>query len=170
MNRCLEKTNIPESMTIGKTTLIQQDPSVSIDPEHAYQIWEEIHNSLISYGLFFEEQKGFRKRTRGTGELLYIDQHILQESKTRRKNLAMVWIYDKKVYDMVPQSWIVDGVKMYKTPDKVIKFYRGNHEKLGYVIDSRWKKFNWSKNPERYALERSPFNSSRKFFQSSVKF
>ena len=25
-------------------------------------------------------------------ELLYIDQHILNESKNRRKNLAMAWI------------------------------------------------------------------------------
>ena len=34
-------------------------------------------------------------------ELLYIDQHIINESKTKRKkNLAMVWIDNKKAYDM----------------------------------------------------------------------
>ena len=53
------------------------------------QIREEIYNSLISRGLFPEEQKGCRKGTRGTGELLYIAQHNLNESKMRRKNLAM---------------------------------------------------------------------------------
>ena len=49
------------------------------------QIREEIHNSLTSHGLFPEEQKGCRKGSRGTAELLYIDQHILNESNTRPK-------------------------------------------------------------------------------------
>ena len=68
------------------------------------QIREEIYFSLTSHRLFFEEQKGCRKGSRGIGELLYIDQHIPNESKTRRKNLAMAWIDYKKAYDMVPQS------------------------------------------------------------------
>ena len=46
------------------------------------------------------------KASRGTGELLYIDQHILNESKTRQKNLAMAWIDHKKAYNMILQSWI----------------------------------------------------------------
>ena len=36
--------------------------------------------------------------SRGTAELLYIDKHILNESKNRRKNLAMAWIDNKKLY------------------------------------------------------------------------
>ena len=49
-------------------------------------------------------QKGCHKGSRGTAELLYIDQHILNGNKTRRKNLAVAWIDYKKAYDMVPQS------------------------------------------------------------------
>ena len=60
------------------------------------QIREKIYNSLTSRGLFPDEQKGCCKGSRGTAELLYIDQHILNESKTRRKNLAMAWIDYKK--------------------------------------------------------------------------
>ena len=60
------------------------------------QIREQIYSSLISRGIFPDEQKGFCKRIRGTEELLYIDQHILNESKTRQKNLAMAWIDYKK--------------------------------------------------------------------------
>ena len=78
------------------------------------QIREKIDYSLTSRGLFPEEQKGCRKRSRGIAELLYIDQHILNESKTRRKNLAMDWIDYKKAYDMLPQSWILQCLKMYK--------------------------------------------------------
>ena len=83
---------------------------------------EEIYNSLMSRGLFSKEEKGCRKGSRGTAELLYIDQHILNESKTRRKNLAMVWIDYKKAYNMVPQSWITNCLKMYKISHDVINF------------------------------------------------
>ena len=72
--------------------------------------------------MFPEERKGCRKGSRGTGELLYIDQHILNESKTRRKNLHMAWIDYKKAYDMVPQSWIINWLKMYKISDEIINF------------------------------------------------
>ena len=54
------------------------------------QIWEDIYNSLISRELSLEGKKGCHKWTRGKAELLYIDQHILKEIKTRPKNLAMV--------------------------------------------------------------------------------
>ena len=75
--------------------------------------------SLTSRGLFLEEQKGLHKGSRGTTELIYIDQHILNESKTRRKNLAMFWIDYKKAYDMVPHSWIINCLKI---SDEVINF------------------------------------------------
>ena len=104
-----------------KTTLMQKDPIEGTVPNNyraitflplmwkipRAQIREGIYNSLIGRGLFSEELKGFGKWTRGTGELLYIDQHILNESKTGRKNLAMACIDYKTVYDMVLQSWVI---------------------------------------------------------------
>ena len=60
------------------------------------QIKEEIYDSITSRVFFLEEQKVCHKGSRGTGELFYIDQHILNESKTRRKNLAMAWIDNKR--------------------------------------------------------------------------
>ena len=51
-----------------------------------------IYYSLISCKLFTEEQKECHKGTRETAGLLYTDQRILNESKVRRKNLAMAWI------------------------------------------------------------------------------
>ena len=82
----------------------------------------EIYYLLISRGIFPEEQKGWRKRTRATEEQLYIDQHILNVSKTRRKNLAMTWVNSKKAYDIIPQSWILHVLKMYKIPDQIAQF------------------------------------------------
>ena len=105
-------------MTKGKTTLIQKDANKRTAPNNhrpinylpvmwkilTAKIREEIYYSLTSRGLFPEEQKGCRKGSRGIAELLYIDQHLLSESKTRRKNLAMALLDYKKAYDMVPQN------------------------------------------------------------------
>ena len=85
------------------------------------EIREEIYYSLTSHRLFPEEQKRC-KGSRGKAELLYIDQHIVNESKTRRKNQAMAWIDYKKAYDMVPQSWIINCLKMNKISHEVITF------------------------------------------------
>ena len=99
MNRCLQDAHVPEWMTKGKTTLIQKDPSKETVPNNYRPItclsmmWKILTTQIReSRGLFPDEQKGCRKGSRGTAELLFIDQHILNESKTRRKNLAMAWI------------------------------------------------------------------------------
>ena len=107
-------------MTKGKTTLIQKDQSKGTAPNNyksitslpimwkilGAQIRGKIYYSLTSRGLLFEEQKGCCKESRNTAELLYIDQHILNESKIRMKNLATALIDYKKAYDMVPIKWI----------------------------------------------------------------
>ena len=123
-------------MTKGKTTWIEKDPLKGTARNNyrpitclhmmwkilMAQIKEEIYYSLTSSGLFPEEQKGCCKESRDTEELLYIDQHILDESQTRRKNQAMAWIDYKKAYDMVSQSWIINCLKIYKISDEVINF------------------------------------------------
>ena len=110
MNRCLEGAQLPDWVTKRKTTLIQKDPSNGNAPNNyrpiiclpmmwkilTVQIREKIYDSLTSRRLFPDEQKGCRKRSKGTTELLYVDQHTLNESKTRRKNLAIAWIDYKK--------------------------------------------------------------------------
>ena len=92
------------------------------DVENINSTNKEIYYSLTSRGLFPEEQKGCHNGSRGTGELLYLDQRILNESKTRRKNLAMAWIDYKKAHDIVPQSWLINCLKMYKILDEVLNF------------------------------------------------
>ena len=142
MNRCLQYAQVPDWITKGKITLIQKDPSKGT-AQNKYrpitclpmtwkiltaQIREEMYYSLISYGLFPHEQKGCCKGSSGTADLLYIDKHILNESKNRRKNLAMAWIDCKKAYDMVPQSSIINCLKMYKISHETINFIEKKHE------------------------------------------
>ena len=78
-----------------------------------------IYYTLTSRGLFPVEQEGCNKGSKRTAELLYKDQHILNESKTRRKNLAMVLIDYK---NMILKSWIINCLKMYKISLEVINF------------------------------------------------
>ena len=47
---------------------------------------------------------------------------LMWKTKTRRKNLAMAWIDYQKVYGMVPHSWIINSLKMYKISDEIINF------------------------------------------------
>ena len=99
---------------------------------------KEIYYSLTSCRLFPEEQKWCSKGSRGTADLLYIDQHILNESKTRRKNLAIAWIDYKKAY-MVPQSWIINCLKMYNISDEVINFIEKTMKTWRVEFTAGWR-------------------------------
>ena len=61
----------------------------------------QIYVHLDQQKLLAEKQKGCRKRSRGTNDLLYIDRAGIREVKSWKKNLAMAWIDCKKAYDMV---------------------------------------------------------------------
>ena len=71
-------------------------------------IAEEVHGFLDINLLLSQEQKGCRRKSRGTNDLLFIDKMIMRQVKTRKRNLSMAWIDYKKAYDMVPHSWIID--------------------------------------------------------------
>ena len=58
--------------------------------------------------------------------IIYIDQHILNESKTRRKKSSYWLDWLKNAYDMVPQSWIINCLKMYKISHEVINLIEKN--------------------------------------------
>ena len=62
------------------------------------------NNNNNNKKLFPEEQKGCRKGSRGTNDLLQINMAVINDVKSRNKNLPMAWIDYKKAYDMVPHS------------------------------------------------------------------
>ena len=64
-------------------------------------IADQIYAHLDQDKLLLEEQKGCRKGSRGTDNLLYIDRAVIKQVKSRNKNLAMPWIDYKEGYDMV---------------------------------------------------------------------
>ena len=83
-----------------------------------------------------EEQKGCRKRSRGTNGLLYIDKTVTKEVKSRNKNLAMAWIDYKKAYDMVPHSWITECLDLFGVAENIKSLLMNSMEKWKVMLCS----------------------------------
>ena len=47
---------------------------------------------------------------------------LVQVSAVYCYSIVMIWINNKKAYDMVPRSWILYRLKMYKIPNQVVQF------------------------------------------------
>ena len=127
LNEILEETKEMSSwMTYGKTVLCQKDPVKGNSVENFRPItclplmWklltgiisEDMYCFMENENLLPEEQKGCRRKSRGTKDQLLIDKTILKDCRKRRTNLAMAWIDYRKVYDFVPHSWILESLDM----------------------------------------------------------
>ena len=135
LNDCLKQGNVPSWMTRGRTVLIMKDISKGNIPSNYRPItclpmcWklftsmiaESIYTFSDDSKLFPGEQKGCRKGSRGTNDLLYIDQRMMKEAKQRRKNLAMAWLDYCKAYDLVPHSWLSECMHMFGIASNVEK-------------------------------------------------
>ena len=82
-------------------------------------ISEEIYKHLETNHLLPEEQKGCRKRSRGTKDQLIIDKMIIRKCKRRKTGLAMGWVDYKKAFDMVPHSWLLKCLDMFKIAENI---------------------------------------------------
>ena len=103
IRKCLDSGFLPGSLTRGKTSLLQKDNSKGNVARHFRPItclpltWkllpgviaDQIYAHLDQEKLLPEEQKGCRKGSRGTNDLIYIDEAVIKEVKPRNKDLAM---------------------------------------------------------------------------------
>ena len=117
---------VPSWLTRGRASLVQKDKSKgsvgsNYRPITCFPLmWklltgviaDQIYAHLDQEKLLPEEQKGCRKGSRGTNDLLYIDRAVINEVKSRN-NFAMAWIDYKKAYDMVPHSWIIECLDLF---------------------------------------------------------
>ena len=60
--------------------------------------------------LFPEEQKGCKRGSYGCKDQLLIDKMILENCKTKHRNLSTAWIDYKKAFDSVPHAWIIKAL------------------------------------------------------------
>ena len=124
---CITKQDVPEWMTTGRTALIQKDQEKGNEASNYRPItclpvmWklltgiisEELYTYLEETNTLPKEQKGCRRKTRGTKDHLLVDKMIMKNCKRRKTNLSMAWIDYKKAFDMVPHSCITKCLKIY---------------------------------------------------------
>ena len=94
---------MPSWLTRARTSLLQKDKSKDNVASNYRSItylplmWklltgvtaDQIYVHLDQEKLLPEEQKGCRKGSRGTNDLLYIDRAVIKEVKSRNKNLTI---------------------------------------------------------------------------------
>ena len=121
LKECLDSGFVPSWLNRGTTSLLQKDKSKgnvasNYRPITRLSLMWKLLTGVIADQIYAhsdqekflpEEQKGCRKGSRGTNDLLCIDRVVIKEVKSRNKNSAMAWIDYKKAYDMVPHLWIV---------------------------------------------------------------
>ena len=85
-------------------------------------IADQIYAHLDQEKLLPEEQKGYRKSSRETNDLLYFDRAVIKAVKSRNKNLAMAWIDYKKAYGMVPHLSIIECLDLFAVAENIKSF------------------------------------------------
>ena len=135
LTKCLARGDVPSWMNKGRTVLIQKDKDKGTAANNYRPItclpltWklltiiiaDEIYEYLDSEMMLPEEQKGCRRKPRGTHDLLFIDKMILKKVKTRQKNHATAWIDYKKAFDLIPHSWSLECLKMLGINEEIRK-------------------------------------------------
>ena len=100
-------------------------------------IAEPIYAHLDQEKLLPEEQKRYRKGSRGNNDLLYVDRAVIKEDKSRNKNLTMAWIDYKKAYDMVPHSWIIECLDLLGVAENIKSLLVNSMEKWKVMLCSQ---------------------------------
>ena len=97
LKECLDSGFVPSWLTRGRTSLLQKDKSKgnvasNYRPITCLPLMWKLNAHLNQEKLLPEEQKGCRKGSRGTNDLLYIDGTVIKELESINKNLAMAWV------------------------------------------------------------------------------
>ena len=139
----LDSGSVPSLLTRGRTSLLQKEKSKDNVASNYRSItclslmWklltgeiaDQIYAHSVQEKLLPEEQKRYRKGSRGTNDLLYIDRALIKEVKSRNKNLAITWIDYKKTYDMVPLSWIIECLDLFGVAENIKSLLVNSMEK-----------------------------------------
>ena len=135
MNKCLQGAHVPEWMTRGK-------PHWSSGPPQGNRF-----KQLQTFNLPTQYVENINSTNKGRYLLLAnkpqtvpwrterMPQKVLRyrritlhrlgypqrgQDRTKKSSYSLHW--QQKAYDMVPQSWIIHRLKMYKTSDEVVSF------------------------------------------------
>ena len=87
-------------------------------------IAESMLNHFENNGLIPNEQKGNRRKSKGTIDQLLIDNMIIRNAKKQKKNLHVAWIDYKKAFDSISHSWIAKSLQILGISNNIIQFLR----------------------------------------------
>ena len=133
LQSCLDIGEVPKWLTTGKTVLIMKDKDKGPEVSNYRPItclplmWktltgiisDAIYDFLDGEKLLPEEQKGCKRKARGTKDQLMIDKMILKNCRRRLTGLGMAWIDYQKAFDMIPHSWLKNCLEMFKVADNL---------------------------------------------------
>ena len=75
---------------------------------------ERVRKHIKKNKIFPLEQKWCRKGSYGCKDQLLVYRMIIENMKSRARNLNTAWIDYKKAFDSVPHSWIIKSLHLYK--------------------------------------------------------
>ena len=149
LKECLDSGFVPSWLTRRRTSLLQKDNKGNVAGNYrpitclplmwkllTGLIADQIYAHLDQEMLLPKEQKGCRKGSRGTNDLLYIDRAVIKEVKSRNKNLALAWIDYKKAYDMFPRWWIIECLDLCGVAENIKSLLVNSMEKWKVVLCS----------------------------------
>ena len=150
LKECLGSGFIPSCLTRGRALLLRKDKSKGNVASNYRPItclplmWklltgvisDQIYAHLDQEKLLPEKEKGCRKGSRGTNDLLYIDRAGIKEVKSRNKNLAMAWIDYKKAYDIIRHSWIIECLDFFRVAENIKSLLVNSMEKWKVMLCS----------------------------------
>ena len=81
---------------------------------------DAMYEHLDGKGLLVDEQKGCRRKSRGTNDQLLIDKMVMRSCKRRLCGLGMAWIDYRKAYDLIPHTWLLKCMNMFGATSNMI--------------------------------------------------
>lgn len=84
----------------------------------------KIYQHVTDKKILAEEQNGMKSKSRGSKELLTIDNIITKQAKIKMRNLSVGWIDYRKAYDSLPHSWLLKILSIYKIDHNIINFLK----------------------------------------------
>ena len=99
-------------------------------------ISERLYNYLDETDTIHDYQKGCRRKCRGTKDQLLIDKMVMMNSKRRKTNRSMAWIDNKKAFNMILHSWLIECLELYGAKENTIRFLKNTMPNWKTILTS----------------------------------
>ena len=99
-------------------------------------ISERLYNYLEETDTIPHQQKGCRRKCRGTKDQLLAGKMVMMNSKRRKTILRMTRIDYRKAFDMISHSWLIECLELYGAEEKTIRFLKNTMPNWKTILTS----------------------------------